>query len=435
MAYLFGRATTTFHHALDTLPITTNSGKPSTLVEICRAATPPCFLNPLLFNGHLQTLRTVTSNQDIPVYYKRKVFDADTPAFGGTFAVDFVVDEYPEQDESLPPRTTFFSNAELEKFGSLDSKPMVVVLHGLSGGSHEGYLRSVLETLITPDGGFEACVVNSRGCALSKITSPVLYNARATWDLRQVVKWLQQQFPNRPLFGLGFSLGANILTNYLGEEGEPCALKAAVVCSNPWNLEVSSVGHKRTWLGLHVYSRGMATNMKALIEKHADQISQNPQINMEKLRNTRFLFEFDREIQCPTWGYPTENAYYRDASSSDALLSVRIPLFAINARDDPIAIEEALPLQEIGVSPYVVLCLTSHGGHLGWFESGGGRWFAKPAANFLKKMATEVDLDLLGKTQPATGEDGGVRLTSPSTGKYRDWNAMRRRMDMFPHNA
>jgi predicted alpha/beta-fold hydrolase len=28
-------------------------------------------------------------------------------------------------------------------------------------------------------------------------------------------------------------------------------------------------------------------------------------------------------------------AYYRDASSVDALLAVRIPLFAINAEDDP----------------------------------------------------------------------------------------------------
>jgi len=45
------------------------------------------------------------------------------------------------------------------------------------------------------------------------ITTGVLYNARATWDIRQVVKWLGEKFPNRPLFGLGFSLGANILVN------------------------------------------------------------------------------------------------------------------------------------------------------------------------------------------------------------------------------
>jgi len=44
-----------------------------------------------------------------------------------------------------------------------------------------------------------------------------------------------------------------------------------------------------------------------------------------------------RELQGPTWGYPTEGAYYRDASSCDSLLAVRIPLFAINAEDDPVS--------------------------------------------------------------------------------------------------
>ena len=94
---------------------------------------------------------------------------------------------------------------------SEDDTPMLVILHGLSGGSHEIYLRRVLKPMI--DAGWEACVVNSRGCAMSKITSGVLYNARATWDVRQVVKWLKGRFPKRPLFGLGFSLGANILVN------------------------------------------------------------------------------------------------------------------------------------------------------------------------------------------------------------------------------
>ena len=93
----------------------------------------------------------------------------------------------------------------------LTLKMPTVVLHGLSGGSHEIYLRHVLLPIVKA--GWEACVVNSRGCAKSRVTSGVLYNARATWDIRQVIKWLRKNFPNRPLFSLGFSLGANILVN------------------------------------------------------------------------------------------------------------------------------------------------------------------------------------------------------------------------------
>ncbi len=83
----------------------------------------------------------------------------------------------------------------------------------------------------------------------------------------------------------------------------------------------------------------------------------------------------------------------RDASSCDSLLAVRIPLLALHAQDDPvigrlrahespakgnkIAVAEAVPYQEFQQAPYAVLCMTKLGGHLGWFESGGGRWFAK----------------------------------------------------------
>lgn len=197
------------------------------LPDLCRAATPStCHLNPLLFNGHLQTAWTTVKNYDIPIYYKRKMFESDNPMYSGQFAVDFVVEPYetPDDDEvtdkarkytlpsGLPSRTFFFTQDELAALPSDDTKPMLVLLHGLSGGSHELYLRHVLEALLV-HGSWEACVVNSRGCSQTKISSGVLYNARATWDVRQTVKWLRKTFPNRPLFGIGFSLGANILAN------------------------------------------------------------------------------------------------------------------------------------------------------------------------------------------------------------------------------
>jgi len=338
---------------------------------------------------------TVLKEEGPPVYYKRKIFEAEDPNYHGTFAVDFVVDPFTESDATLPVRTSYFSEKELQGFTSLDSRPMLVTLHGLSGGSFEVYCRQILAPLIGAEGDkkWEACVVNARGCAMHKITSGVLFNARATWDLRETVLWLRKAFPNRPLFGIGFSLGANILTNYLGEEGSACMLKAAVVCSNPWNLEVGSLALQRTWFRKEVYARTMGSNMKKLMELHVDEISKIPNLDLERVRKTKYLHEFDREVQGPTWGYPTEGSYYRDASSVDALLAARIPLFAINAKDDPIAVNEAIPYEEVKKTPYVVLCGTSLGGHLSWQEIGGTRWNVRPAVNFLNKMAFEVDTD------------------------------------------
>ena len=208
---LIGFARTTFYSHEKSLPINTKASQATTLLDLCKSVTPPCWLNLLLFNCHLQTCWTALTGQNPLVYYKRKTFIAEDPAFEGTFTVDFVVPPFENADPGLYPRTRHFTQAELESLGKDDEKPMLVTLHGLSGGSHEVYLRHVLEPLFKD--GWEACVVNARGCAQSKMTSDMLFNARATWDIRQVVRWLRRVFPKRPLFGIGFSLGANIFVN------------------------------------------------------------------------------------------------------------------------------------------------------------------------------------------------------------------------------
>jgi predicted alpha/beta-fold hydrolase len=169
-----------------------------------------------------------------------------------------------------------------------------------------------------------------------------MFNARATWDVRQTIRMLRELYPNRPLYAVGFSLGANILTNYVGEEGDKCVLKAAVACSNPWNLELCNTELQRTWLGLEIYCRTMGKNLQGLFERHKDQILQNKRIDADAVRSAKYLYEFDRHVQCPSWGYPTEGAYYRDSQSVDALLAVRIPFLGINAEDDPVRLPTSM---------------------------------------------------------------------------------------------
>lgn len=180
-----GQAKIEFTHSPTPRTVKEKDGTQTDLLKICENATPPCQLNPLLFNGHLQTMWTATKPAGPPIYYKRKTFQADHKIYQGSFTVDFAVEPHQDSDPGLSRRTAYFTNEEFDNLGSDDGKPMLVVMHGLSGGSHEIYLRQTIAPLIG-DGGWEVCVVNSRGCARSKITSGVLYNARATWDVRQV---------------------------------------------------------------------------------------------------------------------------------------------------------------------------------------------------------------------------------------------------------
>jgi predicted alpha/beta-fold hydrolase len=294
IAWIAGYAKTSFTHHANPITLRTKSGTKISFADVVKEVTPPCRLNPLLFNGHIQTMWTAVKEAGPPVYYKRRVFQSSHEVYPGQFAVDFVVPvpETPVVDPSLPERTTYYSEEEFQHIAKTDDKPMLICLHGLSGGSHEVYLRHVVAPLTAA--GFECCVVNQRGCALSKITTPQMFNARATWDIRQTIEWLKLNFPNRTLYAVGFSLGANILTNYCGEEGEKCVLKAAIACSNPWNLEVSHKALLRSWLGTQVYQKVMGSNLKRLYEQHKDEILKNPSIKHEDVMACQYLYEFDR---------------------------------------------------------------------------------------------------------------------------------------------
>ena len=56
---------------------------------------------------------------------------------------------------------------------------------------------------------------------------------------------------------------------------------------------------------------------------------------------------------------------------------------------------EALPREEVAVTPYGVLCTTATGGHLGWFELGGGRWFAKVVRKCRLNLTLDDSVDWL----------------------------------------
>ncbi|KAH7117616.1 medium-chain fatty acid ethyl ester synthase/esterase-like protein 1 [Dendryphion nanum] len=424
LGWLVGHAKTSFTHHENAITLKTKSGAKQSFSQLAKDVIPPCRLNPALFNGHLQTMYTAVKEAGPPVHYKRQIFQSTHPIYPGQYAVDFVVPPLDRpNDPSLPDRTTNFTATEFASLPSSDSTPMLICLHGLTGGSHEIYLRQVIAPLTAS--GWESCVINARGCAMSTITTPELFNSRSTWDVRQLILYLREIFPSRPLYAVGFSLGANILTNYVAEEGEDCVLKAAVACSNPWNLEICHHALKRTYIGAEVYSKTMGNNLLRLFDRHKEQMLKGGKIDEEKVKQCKYLYEFDRVVQAPTWGYPTEGAYYRDAQSVDALSAVRIPFLGINAEDDPISHIEAIPFEEFKQNPYTVLCTTNWGGHLSWFQVGGKRWFATAVAEFLSKMHNDIDLS------GARGQDNVIANgIEKSSKEYPVWDPANRRLTL-----
>ena len=156
----------------------------------------PFRAHPLFQSGHLQTLYAAASNfNDVDrVYYARKLLEMKD---GGTVGLDFVLDsegkfnEGIEVDEAirqredyvknLPPRIRYMrADEEPELLSSNDDRPMLITMHGLSGGSHESYLRAVLHHVTKAPSRWAACSLNARGCGRTSITTQQLFCANWT---------------------------------------------------------------------------------------------------------------------------------------------------------------------------------------------------------------------------------------------------------------
>jgi predicted alpha/beta-fold hydrolase len=152
--------------------------------------------HPLLQSGHLQTLYAAASNfNDVDqVYYARKLLGMND---GGTVGFDVVleseaqfkkgieVDDAVKQRKdyvkNLPPQIRYMrAEEESELLSSDDDRPMLIALHGLSGGSHESYVRATIHHIIKSPLRWAACSLNARGCGRTSITTQQLFCANWT---------------------------------------------------------------------------------------------------------------------------------------------------------------------------------------------------------------------------------------------------------------
>lgn len=362
------------------------------------------YVKPWLFTGDLQTMYFAAADfsKTFQVYYGRRLI---TLPDGGTVTADFSIPapdsekefnelaekHLPEDWPKQHPRTRFLTPEEIISQGSDDEKPLVVICHGLGGGSHEPVIRSLVEKLNKVD-GFEAVVLNSRGCSRSKLSTPELFNGLATDDLRNFVKLLKEIYPNRPLYAVGFSFGATILANYLGEEAENTVFTAAALLSNPWDMVDSSYRFPSRFLSRFLFQQAATQFLVRLIKSNRKAMSENPLVTEETINHKyTSIADFDNRLTAPLYGFPTAFAYYRAASSVNRIMKIHTPLLAINSHDDPMVGVNSIPIHEAQINPYIVQLRTDIGGHLAYVQSDGDSWATKRIAEYFKLFHDMVD--------------------------------------------
>ncbi|KAF9072840.1 AB-hydrolase YheT [Rhodocollybia butyracea] len=355
-------------------------------------------------NGHIQTTYSVFADisQVDSVWYRRQLLQL---VDGGTLGLDF---------------------APIDDYALSDDTPIVVMLHGLTGGSYEPYIKSVLTHVIKPVEkgglGYRAVVPHSRGCGGVAITSPKFYSAGGTDDFRQALIYISHRYPRAVLLGLAFSLGSNIMTRYIAQEGEKSRLSSVCALANPWDLAANSDILSGTLIGRNIYNNALGTNLMNVAKQHHTALMADPRLpiadalkplmSVSQMTLTNFDQVFLSQVggPPPLWPYAHVNEYYKAMSSHELVGDITIPYLAINSADDPVV--QYVPMHGAG-NGYAVMVLTSGGGHLGWFNDSSGkeRWSTKPVLEWLALMSKEVKCKTGSERghRVVLGEDGFLR--------------------------
>jgi predicted alpha/beta-fold hydrolase len=214
--------------------------------------------------------------------------------------------------------------------------------------------------------GWRGSVFHFRGCSGEPNRLARAYHSGDSAEVNWIVRRLKPLANGAPIFAAGVSLGGNALLKWLGESASEARelVAAATAVSAPLDLMIAGEALGRGFS--RVYAKHFLATMKArAAAKHARFPGS---FDIERMRRSRTLREFDDVVTAPLHGYRDTDDYWTRASSKPLLRRIAVPTLVLNARDDPFLPKAALPASH-EVSASVTVEFPPRGGHVG-FVSG-----------------------------------------------------------------
>ncbi|XQW84792.1 hydrolase [Thalassotalea piscium] len=259
-------------------------------------------------------------------------------------------------------------------------KPIVIVLHGLEGSVDSHYAKGMLQTI--KDRGWIGLLMHFRGCGQYPNKFGRSYHSGDITDIRYLVSLIEGRYPQHKLALIGFSLGGNVLANYLAKSPSANIVAGAIICA-PFDLASCS---KRINRGFSkVYQKYLVDMLKksALIKIEKNKVQH---ISSTELAKINTLWDFDNRYTAPLNGFTDAQDYYQQASGKPLLAQINIPCLVIHAQDDPFLCHTST-VEQLALSSSLTFEVSKKGGHVG-FISGNNPfnpdyWLEQRVPNYL----------------------------------------------------
>jgi predicted alpha/beta-fold hydrolase len=243
-------------------------------------------------------------------------------------------------------------------------KPLVVLLHGLEGGSDSHYARALMAAVTAL--GWRGVIPHFRGCGGEPNRLPRAYHSGDFAELDAILAAIRARVAAETvIYIVGVSVGGSVLVNWLGrmQGGAARVITAAAAVSTPLDLTRAgiAIGQGLNRIYTHNFLSTLRPKSLAMAKRFPGLLDE------AKVRRARTMYEFDDAVTAPLHGFAGAADYWQRASSKPWLAAVAVPTLVLNARNDPFVPHTSLPGSH-EVSRDVLLVQPDDGGHVGFLS-------------------------------------------------------------------
>lgn len=262
--------------------------------------------------------------------------------------------------------------------GEAAKEPLIVIVHGLTGCEESYNLRLSASYFLRQ--GFDVMRLNLRGATPFRSTARDTYHAGRSGDWRVVAEKLHGLY-DRPLFFIGYSLGGATLTKALSEFGDQYGIIGGASICAPFDLDRTQkrMDDLRN-LPYHKYVLG---HMKIAWGNAPEILEQE----LEAIKKSRRVREFDERYLAPKYGYPNAKAFYEENAAKNFLPNLKAPLLVIHNLKDPWIPASIYEQIDWSQAPLATCVMANTGGHCGFHEKGERElWQDRRVHRFMREL-------------------------------------------------
>ncbi|MCG7502451.1 alpha/beta fold hydrolase [Tenacibaculum sp. Mcav3-52] len=267
-------------------------------------------------------------------------------------------------------------------FSIVESKSLVLLIHGLEGSSQSNYMIRTSNHLNNI--GFDTVCMNLRGCSGEDNLLLETYHSGKTDDVEFIIKHLNSNYNYENIIIIGFSLGGNLTLKFLGEYNNiPSEIKGGIAVSVPVDLTSSQaeLNKLKNKIYLNEFLRTMKLKLLQKAEKFPDF-----QLDKELLFKANKFRHLEKQYTVPVFGFKSSEDYWEKASAKPFIPEIKVPTLLINALDDSFLSKECYPIKEAKNMKNFYLSTPNYGGHVGFissFSNTENKWLEQRISKFI----------------------------------------------------